>query len=107
MNLRKIDKALEKLAELHYIEKYDSGYRFTDDGRSYTREKTGFGCRYMSRFCNTELWLYDNNHLPRGRFARVNIMTEDEFSSFCKFYNINVEDDRQLEVYDEVEFMDI
>ena len=106
MDLGKIDKALEKLLELHYIEKYDSGYKFTAVGRSYSRQKSGNGWTYLSRANNKELWLCDNKY-SEWRFVRSNLITEEEFRYFCEYYNINIEDDKQLEIYNEVEFMDI
>jgi hypothetical protein len=106
MDLEKIDKVLEKLLELHYIEKYDSGYKFTVTGRSYTRQKSGNGWTYLSRVGNKELWLCDNKY-SAWRFVPSILMTEEEFEDFCKYYNINVEDDKQLKIYNEIEFMDI
>jgi len=106
MDLEKIDKVLEKLLELHYIEKYDSGYKFTVTGRSYTRQKSGNGWIYLSRVGNKELWLCDNKY-SAWRFVPSILMTEEEFEDFCKYYNINVEDDKQLKIYNEIEFMDI
>ena len=106
MDLVKIDKALEKLLELHYIEKYGSGYKFTAVGCNYTSQKSGNGWIYLSRVGNKELWLY-NNKFSSWRFVPTIRITEEEFSQFCEYYNINVEDDKQLEIYNEVEFMDI
>lgn len=106
MDLGKIDKALEKLLELHYIEKYDSEYKFTAVGRSYNRQKYGNGWRYLSRVGNKELWLCDKKY-SAWRFVPSIRITEEEFRYFCEYYNINVEDDKQLEIYNEVEFMDI
>lgn len=106
MDLGKIDKALEKLLELHYIEKYDSGYKFTAVGRSYTRQKSGNGWTYLSRVGNKELWLCDKKY-SAWRFVPSILITEDEFRFFCEYYNIIVEDDKQLEIYNEIEFMDI
>ena len=107
MDLGKIDKVLEKLLELHYIEKYDSGYKFTAVGRNYTRQKSGNGWTYLSRVSNKELWLCDNNKFSSWRFVPTILITEEEFHDFCEYYNINVEDDKQLVICDEVEFMDI
>ena len=107
MDLGKIDKVLEKLLELHYIEKYDSGYKFTAVGRNYTRQKSGNGWTYLSRVSNKELWLCDNNKFSSWRFVPIILITEEEFHDFCEYYNINVEDDKQLVICDEVEFMDI
>ena len=107
MDLAKIDKALEKLLELHYIEKYGSGYKFTAVGCNYTSQKSGNGWIYLSRVGNKELWLYNNNKFSSWRFVPTIRITEEEFSQFCEYYNINVEDDKQLEIYNEVEFMDI
>lgn len=106
MDLGKIDKVLEKLLELHYIEKYGLGYKFTDTGRFYTKQKSGYSWCYISRYSNTELWLCNNN-FSEWRFVSSNRITEEEFYHFCEFYNINVEDDKQLEIYSEIEFMDI
>jgi hypothetical protein len=106
MDLEKIDKVLEKLLELHYIEKYDSGYKFTVTGRSYTRQKSGNGWIYLSRVGNKELWLCDNK-FSSWRFVPTILITEEEFEDFCKYYNINAEDDKQLKIYNEIEFMDI
>lgn len=106
MDLGKIDKALEKLLELHYIEKYDSGYKFTIAGRCYTKQKSGIGWNYLSRIGNKELWLCDNK-FSAWRFVPSILMSEEEFCYFCEYYNINIEDDKQLEIYNETEFMDI
>lgn len=106
MDLGKIDKVLEKLLELHYIEKYGSVYKFTAAGRSYTRQKSGNGWTYLSRVGNKELWLCDNKY-SAWRFVPTILITEEEFRQFCEYYNINVEDDKQLEIYNEIEFMDI
>lgn len=106
MDLGKIDKVLEKLLELHYIEKSGPGYKFTDTGRFYTKQKSGYSWCYISRFGNTELWLCDNKY-SAWRFVSSNRITEEEFCQFCEYYNINVEDDKQLEIYNEIEFMDI
>lgn len=69
-------------------------------------KKTGYSWCYISRLDKTELWLCDNKFLT-WRFIPTNRMTEEEFCHFCEFYNINVEDDKQLEIYNEIEFMDI
>ena len=47
MDLGKIDKVLEKLLELHYIEKSGPGYKFTDTGRFYTKQKSNW---FLSKF---------------------------------------------------------
>lgn len=106
MDLGKIDKVLEKLLELHYIKKYDSSYKFTYIGHRYTSQKSGNCWTYLSRIDNKELWLCDNK-FSSWRFVPSIRITEEEFRYFCEYYNINVEDDKQLKICDEVEFMDI
>jgi hypothetical protein len=40
-------------------------------------------------------------------FVSISLVTEEQFEDFCKYYNINVEEPKKLEICDEVEFMDI
>ena len=108
MDRQKIENALEELERLGYIVKYSESYKFTEAGHVYTSRRSGNSWIYITQYSNSSLWVRRN---PRRKdswsFVSINLVTEEQFEDFCKYYNINVEEPKKLEICDEVEFMDI
>lgn len=108
MDRKRIENALEELKRLGYITKYYDSYKFTEAGHVYTHKTSGNSWINITQYSNSSLWVRQN---PRRKdswtFRSFNLVTEEQFEDFCKYYNINVEEPKKLEICDEVEFMDI
>ena len=108
MDRQKIENALEELKRRGYITNYYNSYKFTEAGHVYTHKTSGNSWINITQYSNSSLWVRQN---PRRKdswtFRLFNLVTEEQFEDFCKYYNINVEEPKKLEICDEVEFMDI
>lgn len=108
MDKQKIENALEELKQLGYITEYYGSYKFTEAGHNYTSKKSGNSWIQITQYGISSLWVRQNpKYKDSWTFVSINSVTEEQFADFCKYYNINVEDDKQLEIYNEIEFMDI
>lgn len=108
MDRQKIKNALEKLEQLGYITEFYDSYKFTEAGHNYTHKTSGNSWLYITQYSNSSIWI---RRSPRRKdswsFVSINLVTEEQFADFCKYYNINVEEPTKLVICDEVEFMDI
>ena len=108
MDRQKIENALDELKRRGYITNYYNSYKFTEAGHVYTHKTSGNSWIHITQYSNSSLWVRQN---PRRKdswtFRSFNLVTEEQFEDFCKYYNINVEEAKKLEICDEVEFMDI
>ena len=108
MDRQKIENALEELKRRGYITNYYNSYKFTEAGHVYTHKTSGNSWINITQYSNSSLWVRQN---PRRKdswtFSSFNLVTEEQFEDFCKYYNIKVEEPKKLEICDEVEFMDI
>lgn len=108
MDRQKIENALEELKRLGYITEYYDSYKFTDAGHNYTQKTSRNSWIQITQYGNSSLWVRQNpSRKDSWTFISIDRVTEEQFADFCKYYNINVEDDKQLEIYNEIEFMDI
>ena len=108
MDRQKIENALEELNRRGYITNYYNSYKFTEAGHVYTHKTSGNSWINITQYSNSSLWVRQN---PRRKdswtFRSFNLVTEEQFEDFCKYYNIKVEEPKKLEICDEIEFMDI
>ena len=108
MDRQKIENALEELKRRGYITNYYNSYKFTEAGHVYTHKTSGNSWINITQYSNSSLWVRQN---PRRKdswtFRSFNLVTEEQFEDFCKYYNIKVEEPKKLEICDEIEFMDI
>ena len=108
MDSGKIERALEELKSLRYIVKYGNSYKFTETGHGYTRRKSSNSWIMITQYNNTELWVRENpRRKDSWRFMSFDRITEEQFNDFCKYYDIKIEEPKQLEICNEIEFMDI
>jgi len=108
MDKQKIEKALKELEQLGYIIKYNGSYRFTGSGHDYTHKASGNSWLFITQYGNSSLWIRRNpQRNDSWAFTSIDSITEEQFEDFCKYYNINVEDPKELVICNEVEFMDI
>lgn len=108
MDSQKIKNALEELEQLGYIIKSRDSYKFTEAGHNYTHKTSGNSWLYITQYSNSSIWI--RRSPPRKdswSFVSINLVTEEQFADFCKYYNINAEGPMKLKICDEVEFMDI
>ena len=109
MDRQKIENALEELKRRGYITaQHYTSYKLTDAGRNYTRKTSGNTWSHITECTGSYLWIRrEPRYKESWTFIPFSQVTEEQFTDFCKYYNINTEEPKKLIICNEVEFMDI
>jgi hypothetical protein len=110
MQQEKVLDALNILKERGIIDNSNNynTFLFTIAGREFTKKKSENSWIAITNRELMYLWArYDVKFKDSWTFIKIRDLTEEQFTDFCEYYNINAKDDKQLEIFNEIEFMDI
>lgn len=108
MDKAKIEDALQNLLDRKLIKPHNNIYTFTSEGWGYSENRSrNSWCDITWHYDDKDrLWvpfkIFENEHDWDWTFIEYDEVTEEQFTNFCKYFDIDVQIDNDLLDLDDI-----